>query len=188
VQLYLAQLTATVDQHRPTQCPQCPAKQPLKAHGCYTRTLIDTAFDGLIRVRRYLCGACQRTVSLLPSFAVPYLRSSINVIAAFLVARLLYAKTLEASLPPEAPYQRGQFWLRRFRSQAESLCAALAAISKPMPAPNFLQRALGMLESSGWIDAHRFLFATLRQHLLGWPASLAPSGQRVALGSAVSTG
>src|SRR5579864_8476213 len=175
VQFYLAQLAATADQHRPPHCPQCQAQRPLKAHGFYTRTILDTAFDGLIRIRRYLCAACRRTVSLLPDFALPYLRSSIAVIALFLIARLLHTKTLKAALPPAAPYQRGQFWLRRFRLQAESLCAALAAITKPAPAPNFINRALTMLESSGWIPGHRFLFTNLRQHLLGWPPSLAPA-------------
>jgi Domain of unknown function (DUF6431) len=188
VQHYLAQLAATPDQHRPTHCPQCQAQHPLKAHGFYTRTIIDTAFDGLIRIRRYLCQACRRTVSLLPEFALPYLRSTIAVIALFLLARLLHGKTLKASLPPKAPYQRGQFWLRRFRSQTESLCVVLAAITKPMPAPNFTHRALTMLQASGWIPAHRFLFANLRQHMLGWPASLAPAGQRLTLDSIANSG
>jgi hypothetical protein len=30
-----------------------------------------------------------------------------------------------------------------------------------------------MLESIGWIAAHRFLFSELRAHLLGWPPFLA---------------
>jgi hypothetical protein len=33
-----------------------------------------------------------------------------------------------------------------------------------------------MLQSIGWIAAHRFLFADLRFHLLGWPVFLAPDG------------
>jgi hypothetical protein len=132
-------------------------------------------------VRRYLCEVCRRTVSLLPEFALPYLRSSITVIAVFLIARLLQAKTLAASLPPSSPYQRGQFWARRFRAQAPALCAALAALTKPVPAPGFVHRALNMLESAGWIHAHRFLFAGLREHLLGWPRSLVPDGRRAAL-------
>jgi transposase-like protein len=180
VQQYLEQL-ADADQHRPAHCPQCQAKQPLTAHGFYTRTIIDPAFDGSIRVRRYLCEACRRTVSLLPEFALPYLRSSVTVIALFLVARLLQAKTLAAALPPSSPYQRGQFWLRRFRAQAAALCAALAVLTKPAPAPDFVQRALAMLESAGWIPSHRFLFASLRQHLLGWPHWLPPDGRRAAL-------
>ena len=182
VQQYLKHL-ADPDQHRPADCPQCQAKQPLTAHGFYTRTLVDCAFDGLLRVRRYLCQTCRRTVSLLPEFALPYLRSSVTVIALFLMARLLQANTLAAALPPSSPYQRGQFWLRRFRSQVEMLCAALAALTQPVPAPDFAHRALTMLASAGWIPSHRFLFAGLRQHLLGWPPSLAPHGQRAAITS-----
>lgn len=70
VQQYTEQL-ANPDSHRPGHCPQCQTKRPLTAHGFYTRTLIDAAFDGIIRVRRYLCQACQRTVSLCPSSSCP---------------------------------------------------------------------------------------------------------------------
>jgi hypothetical protein len=79
------------------------------------------------------------------------------------------------------PYQRGQFWVRRFRRQAEPLCAALAELAAPPTAPNFVSRALTMLESIGWIAAHRFLFAHLRMHLLGWPAFLFPDGRKATL-------
>ena len=82
VQQYLEALSDP-DRHRPSHCPQCHAKNPLHAHGSYTRTIMDAAYDGIIRVRRYLCQACKRTVSLLPEFALPYLRSSIAVIALF---------------------------------------------------------------------------------------------------------
>ena len=119
-------------------------------------------------------------------YALPYLRSSITVIALFLIARLLLAKTAATALPPPAPYQRGQFWLRRFRSQAEALCASLAAVAKPAAAPGFVHRALSMLEAAGWIPAHRVLFATVRQHLLGWPRSLVPDGRRAALDPAAA--
>ena len=137
VQQYTAQLD-NPDSYRPAHCPQCQAKHPLTAHGFYTRTVIDTTFDGVIRVRRYLCEACRRTVSLLPEFVLPYLRSSLAVIALFLITRLLLAQTLNnatQTAPPPMPYQRGQFWIRRFRAQAESLCAALAALTNPTPAP-----------------------------------------------------
>jgi transposase-like protein len=180
---------ADPDCDRPGHCPQCHAKQPLTAHGFYTRTLIDAAFDGVIRVRRYLCHACRRTVSLLPEFILPYLRSSVIVIALFLIARLLAVQTSEAAArnaPPPMPYQRGQFWIRRFRTQAESLCAALAALTQPTPAPDFVHRALAMLQSTGWIAAHRFLFAGVRCHLLGWPRGLAPDGRRAAIPTAAA--
>jgi transposase-like protein len=186
LQQYIEQLD-NPDRHRPTHCPQCQTKHPLTAHGFYTRTLIDAAYDGIIRVRRYLCHACQRTVSLLPGFALPYLRSSLTVIALFLIARLFRGQTLQGAArvaPPSMTYQRGQFWIRRFRAQAEALCASLAAFTHPAPAPDFIQRALAMLESTGWIAAHRFLFAGVRCHLLGWPRGLAPDGRRAALSPA----
>ena len=186
VQQYDAELSDP-ERYRPSHCPQCEAKRPLTAHGFYCRTLEDVDFDGVIRVRRYLCESCRRTVSLLPEFALPYLRSSIVLIALFLVARLLEGQTLKRAAAAIA-YQRGQFWLRRFRRQASALCVALAALATPAPAADFVERAARMLETSGWISAHRFLFGQLRAHLLGWPPSLAPTGRRAALSPATAMG
>jgi hypothetical protein len=180
---------ADPDRYRPDHCPQCEAQHPLTAHGFYRRTLADVGWDGSIRVRRYLCRSCKRTVSLLPEFALPYLRFSMAVISLFLVARLLEGCTLRAAAAagsqPHMPYQRGQFWVRRFQTQASALCAALAAKMTPLPAANFVTRALLVLQALGWIAAHRFLFAELRCHLLGWPPFLAPHGRPAALGPAL---
>ena len=184
IQQYAAAISDP-DRYRPDHCPQCEAKQPLTGHGFYSRTLVDTAFNGVIRVRRYLCRLCQRTVSLLPEFALPWLRFSLTVISLFLLARLLHGRTLAAAAQTAwqttTPYQRGQFWIRRFRQQAPALGVALAPLVSPAPAPDFLSRALAMLQSIGWIAAHRFLFSQLRAHLLGWPDSLAPQGRRARL-------
>ena len=150
---------ADPDRYRPDHCPQCEVKHPLTAHGFYRRTLVDVGWDSSIRVRRYLCRSCKRTVSLLPEFALPYLRFSIALIALFLVARLLEGRTLRA--------------------------AAAAASQPHMPPPSaasFVTRGLLMLQALGWIAAHRFLFAELRCHLLGWPPFLAPHGRPTTLG------
>jgi len=180
------------DRYRPDHCPQCGAHRPLTAHGFYTRTLVGVVFDGAIRVRRYLCRCCQRTISLLPEFALPYLRFGIVVIALFLVARLLRGLTLKAAAEAAGlaamPYQRGQWWVRRFGQQTEKLCAGLAALIAPPPAPDFTSRAVQMMQSIGWIAAHRFLFADLRVHLLGWPAFLAPYGRIAGLPRAAPSG
>jgi hypothetical protein len=169
-----------VNRYRPDHCPQCEERDPLTGHGFYCRTLVDLNFDGVIRVRRYLCNCCKRTTSLLPEFALPWLRFSISVIALFLVARLLSGVTLLAAARAAGqqtmPYQRGQFWIRRFQKQTPALSLALAARVAPPAAADFVSRALRMLESIGWLAAHRFLFSQLRMHLLGWPASLAPHG------------
>ena len=190
IQQYCEQISDP-NRYRPDHCPQCAAQHPLAAHGFYTRTIADVEFDGLIRVRRYLCHCCKRTVSLLPDFALPYLRFSILVISLFLVARLLHGGTLRVAAQTAAqfamPYQRGQFWIRRFEKQATGLCAALAALTAPMAAPNFSTRALHMLQAVGWTASHRFLFSGLRAHLLGWPRFLVPHGRRAALRPALSS-
>ena len=70
----LSQYTEAIsdpDRYRPEYCPQCEAPQPLAGHGFYSRSLVDGAFDGVIRVRRYLCRCCKRTISLLPEFVLP---------------------------------------------------------------------------------------------------------------------
>ena len=82
VQQYVKEI-ADPDRYRPDHCPQCEANQPLAAHGFYSRTLVDVEFDGTIRMRRYLCRCRKRTVSLLPKFALPYLRFGIIVVALF---------------------------------------------------------------------------------------------------------
>ena len=170
---------------RPATCPQCESKRPLVCHGFYSRTVVDLEMEYVIRVRRYLCWACRRTVSLLPEFVLPYLRFAIVVIAAFLKARLWNGQTLkgaaETAHQPRMPYQRGQQWVARFRRQAESLSAALAAMVRPIVAADFAHKAIQMLEETGWVQAHRFLFAQLRQHLLGWPDCLAPAGIAVTM-------
>src|SRR6266568_1220732 len=145
------------DRYRPDPCPQCEAKRPLRAPGFYCRTLVDVRFG-------------------------------VSVIAGFLVARLLegrrWVAAALAATQPHMPYQRGQFWVRRFRGQAEALGAALAAKLTPLPAANFVARALLMLQSLGWVTAHRFRFSQLRVHLLGWPRFLAPHGRPATLPSA----
>ena len=180
-----ATLLADPDRYRPARCPQCDARQPLSAHGFYHRTLVDGEFDGAIPVRRYLCRSCRRTVSLLPEFVLPYLRFSITVIARFLTVRLREGGTRAAAARAAGhlamPYQRGQGWVRRFLRQATALAAALVAWTPVVPAPTFALRALHMRTAFGWIPAHRVLFAALRVHLLGWPASLAPVGTPGAL-------
>jgi hypothetical protein len=175
----------TPPEARPDHCPQCQAPQALVGHGSYRRTLVDVEFDGVIRVRRYRCRACRRTVSVLPAFALPYLRFSVALLARFLTARLRDGATLRtaatAAAQPQMPYQRGQAWVRRFVQQAAATAAALTALAAPPAAPTFAARALRMLQTIGWEAAHRFLFGTLRVHLLGWPPCHVPDGRRVTL-------
>jgi hypothetical protein len=191
IQQYLCDIKerSAAERYRPDRCPLCQARCCFLAHGFYYRTLVHAEFDDSIPVRRYLCRRCRRTVSLLPDFVLPYLRHSIVILSLFLVSRLLVGRSLraaaQAALQPSMPYQRGQFWVRRFRKQAAGVCAALASLTAVVIAPDFVTRALQMLEATGWIKAHCFLFGALRMHLLGWPRFLIPSGSPISFPSPV---
>jgi Domain of unknown function (DUF6431) len=191
IQQYLCDIkeSSAADRHRPNRCPLCQARCCFLAHGFYYRTVVHLDFDDSIPVRRYLCRRCRRTVSRLPDFVLPYLRHSTVIIGLFLVSRLLATRSLreaaQAAFQRNMPYQRGQFWVRRFRKQAAGLCVALASLTAAVTAPDFVIRALQMLEAIGWIAAHCFLFGELRMHLLGWPRFLIPSGGPISFPSRV---
>jgi len=57
----------------PNKCPfkDCLIAMPMKKHGYYRRYLIMAKFAGLLKIRRYVCPKCGRTVSMLPSFCLP---------------------------------------------------------------------------------------------------------------------
>lgn len=59
---------------RPSECPRCNRQKTLRALGFYSRS-VTTPLSGeiiSIKVRRFLCEGCRRTISVLPSFAQPY--------------------------------------------------------------------------------------------------------------------
>ena len=82
------------------------------------------------------------TVSLLPEFALPYLRSSVKVIALFLISRLLRGKAFAAALPPSSPYQRDRFWVRRFSVQAAALCGHAGRLGQASTSASWLRRGV----------------------------------------------
>ena len=139
IQQYMEQVEDP-DRGRPSSCPQCRSKERLKAHGFYSRTIVDEAFDGLIRIRRYLCQACLRTVSLLPEWALPFMRFSIPVIARTVKARLVENRAWRAAAPT-APYQRGQHWVRRFAKQGAVVGGAVGIDGSEPSAEFYIQSA-----------------------------------------------
>ena len=79
----LRRLPVTADQYflngyqlrisRPKNCPNCRLPKSLEALGYYARNLVGNI--GKVRriiIRRFRCRDCERTVSILPSFAQPY--------------------------------------------------------------------------------------------------------------------
>jgi hypothetical protein len=57
---------------RPPTCPHCQALGRLVGHGSYPRNAVDERQAIPIRVKRFLCAACHKTVSVLPSFCLPF--------------------------------------------------------------------------------------------------------------------
>lgn len=65
----------------PESCPDCGHRK-VHRHGFYERGVVELGVLLLILVARFLCPGCHRTVSCLPSFALPY--------------RMIVAETVEA--------------------------------------------------------------------------------------------
>ena len=155
VQQYLNEL-ADPDRYRPDHCPPCEAASPLTAQflqphlgGCRVRRLDSRAPLSVPLLSAHgiaAAGVCP---------ALPPLQHHGD--RAILITRLVGGSTLGAAavaaMLPGMPYQRGQLWVCRFRSQTERLCAVLAALIAPPSAPDFVSRALLMLQSIGWIAA-----------------------------------
>ena len=57
---------------RPKHCPFCQAPDRFIGHGSYPRTAVDHRQAIEIRVKRFLCAACRKTVSVLPTFCLPW--------------------------------------------------------------------------------------------------------------------
>jgi hypothetical protein len=66
----------------PAKCPHrdCGMPVKMKKHGYYRRYLITKAFKGYIRIRRYKCPVCGKTVSMLPAFCLPNFQYGVGVI------------------------------------------------------------------------------------------------------------
>jgi hypothetical protein len=56
---------------RPRCCPHCEALDRLIGHGSYPRNAVDPRHSTPIRIKRFLCRVCQKTVSVLPTFCLP---------------------------------------------------------------------------------------------------------------------
>jgi len=73
----------------PRKCPygDCGINLEMKKNGFYIRMLITITVTYWIRVRRYKCPKCGRTLSMLPSFCVTRISYSVD----FIIALLQYA-------------------------------------------------------------------------------------------------
>jgi len=71
----------------PGRCPfkNCKTQKKLKKHGYYQRYIKTPMYSGKIRIRRYKCTVCGRTISMLPSFCIPGFQYGAEVIIKMLL-------------------------------------------------------------------------------------------------------
>jgi len=104
----------------PNSCPSpdCLVKVPPQKHGFYERNAMDDNFSRRILIRRYYCKHCNKTVSYLPSFCLPYFQYTIETIFIALCYVLDSRHSLRAYLEFLKHLQRApshlQFYARRF--------------------------------------------------------------------------
>jgi transposase-like protein len=70
----------------PEHCPHAGCNKPvkMKKHGFYKRYIILRGLNVQIRIRRYKCPVCGKTVSMLPAFCLSYYQYGIEAITAML--------------------------------------------------------------------------------------------------------
>jgi uncharacterized protein DUF6431 len=123
----------SVDLVKPDQCGACGAEECFWGHGCYQRTVVHEGTETLVKVRRYLCRWCGKTVSLLFSFLVAYRKHSASTVAEgierYSTAETTYRgvatalSSLDAEDQPPNPSHSTAFrWIKDIAARAESLC------------------------------------------------------------------
>lgn len=155
---------------RPACCPHCGQQDRLIGHGFYWRKAKDQIQVFRIRVKRWLCKACRRTLSVLPSFVLRFRHYLLAVIQAVVVARYedqaswreTTQRCAQDGLP--APRTIGR-WCRSFAEQAPAWWAAVQTTLAQQDSASSVLDPLG--SPSGPHEAPRALLDAAI-HLLAW--------------------
>jgi hypothetical protein len=130
---------------RPKRCPHCGGEACLIGHGYYERKPKGLEGGGWVRIQRWLCRLCHRTLSVLPDFLLAFRHYLVRVIQAVIEARFGGGRTwarLEGECAREGiPALRTmQRWCVSFEEQASRWLGAV-------------QATLAQQDScSGWLD------------------------------------
>lgn len=167
---------------RPPACPHCQALDQFIGHGFYRRKALSPTRVYVLRLKRWYCTACHRTVSLLPSFLLCFRQYLLEVIASVVVTRLedeaTWEQVAQRCSVNEVPSSRSiGRWCDAFAHQAPTWLAAVQQTLAEQDAGSPLLDPLG--ETVGPRDVPRaLLHAAL--HLLAWAKTrwteLAPYG------------
>lgn len=115
---------------RPQVCLHCQAVAAFIGHGYYPRKPLDQQQVYRIWIKRWLCKACRRTLSLLPSFLLSFRHYLLEVIQQVVVARFeddaSWNQVLQCCTRQDAPSERTvKRWCRSFADHAPHWLAAV---------------------------------------------------------------
>lgn len=103
-----------LDLKPPEHCPFCGAFHSFHRHGRYFRNALDSDSEERIPIARFICTACPKgqrhTVSLLPSFVLPYFQYSLSFIISALKAVLLMLNSFEQRFKSLLRFYRKRFF------------------------------------------------------------------------------
>jgi hypothetical protein len=138
---------------RPRNCPHCEAFDRLVGHGSYLRHAVDHLQAIPIRVKRFLCAACRKTISVLPTFCLPWRHYQTATIQTVLDLRFAAQASWSAidrrfwpsDVPTLATYRE---WVGAFTSRSQAyLGHLLRQLARWQLAPGKLEVAVEELAS-----------------------------------------
>jgi len=155
---------------RPSECPQCRVVGTLIGHGFYERKALSQTQAHVLRIKRWYCKACQRTISLLPSFVLRFRHYLLDVIQSVVVTRfeeaVSWAQVARRCAVEGAPSSRTiRRWCDSLAEHASVWWAAIQQTLAEHDATSPLLDPLG--EAAGPRDAPRALLQAAL-HLLAW--------------------
>jgi len=127
-------------------CPICGAHARLQGHGWYHRNALPARETELVvPVRRLRCPVCRKTVSLLPSFLLPYFQHTVRFVVGSLLGKVKSYRELLRS-----------HW-RRFLANANRVLAFLRDMGVRERLPDAeKERAMKLLGSIETFGLERF--------------------------------
>ena len=173
IQAYIAGF-ATLVFLRPTSCPACGALHSFIGHGFYVRFALDADHVFELRIKRWYCKSCQRTLSLLPSFLLRFRHYLLAVIQAVVIARgeeqtpwaVIRARVMIGGVPSPRSMKR---WCVSFAAHAAPWLAEIerALAAHDPGTPLLTPLGSGVTAGARRGDLPRLLLAASR-YLLVW--------------------
>jgi hypothetical protein len=162
---------------RPSECPQCRVVDALIGHGFYKRKALSPTQVYALRIKRWYCKACQRTISLLPSFLLRFRHYLLDVIQFVVITRYedaaSWTRVAQHCAADGAPSSRTiHRWCDSLADHASPWWAAVQQTLAQQDAASPLLDPLG--KSAGPRDAPRALLQAAL-HLLAWAKTQWPA-------------